>query len=160
MVQQREDRKIRRKLQSDESIWSKTYSNVVSSSKNKTPVSPTKEGNYQLLGISKRESDLVNFSPSALTDDFKDYSRIDFDNDDKVMASPEFGIYHSPLVDLFIQQMNFDERVIVGVILYGNSTNHKQQRDLYKKFATSYNDGTVIKFPELPRPILKSLKKS
>lgn len=88
MVQQREDRKIRRKLQNDESIWAKTYSNVVSSSQNQPQVSPSKTGNYQLLGTSKRDFDLANFSPSALAEDFKDYTRIDFDNEESV-ASPD-----------------------------------------------------------------------
>lgn len=164
MVQEKEDRRLKRKMQKDDSEHTITYSNVVSSSATSITSSPVKDHDFTLLFNKKKKSPnelfrerLANFSPSAITEDFKSYSQIDFDNDDIVMASSEFGIYHTSLVDLFLQQMIYDERIIVGIILYGNSSVHKAQRELYKKFATSFcNDceapisEKVFQFPELP----------
>lgn len=177
MVQEKEDRRFKRKIQRDDADHAKTYSNVLSSSltESSAPSSPTE--NECPIASNKSQSAnelyrerLSNFSPSAITEDFKSYSRIDFDNDE--IASPEFGIYHSSLVDLFLRQMIYDERIIVGIILYGNSSIQKQQRDLYKKFSTSFcndvcNDcdapisveKNFNQFPELP-PLMPQYSRS
>lgn len=171
MVQEKEDRRFKRKIQKDDVDHAKTYSNVLSSSmtESATSSSPAENELPTLLNnFSKSKSanelyreHLANISPSAISDEFKSYSRIDFETDE--IASPEFGTYHSSLVDLFLRQMIYDERIIVGIILYGNSSIQKQQRDLYKKFSTSFcndcdapiSDKNFNQFPELP-PLMNS----
>lgn len=164
MVQEKEDQRIKRKIQKDDSDHMQTYSDVLSSSmtESQSP-SPSKKNEFAILSNRPKSVDelyreqLSNISPSAITEDFKSYSHIEFDNDDCAIASPEFGIYHASLVELFLQQMIYDEQIIVGIILYGNSSIHKQQRNLYKKFSTSLcNDCNAPidtngnQYPELP----------
>jgi hypothetical protein len=161
MVQEKEDRRVKRKIQSDDAENAQTYSNVVSSSLTESPPpSPSKENEFSILSSKIKSANeiyresLSNISPSTISDDFKSYSQIDFENDDSAIASPDFGIYHASLVELFLKQMVYDERIIVGIILYGNSIQRKQQ-NLYKKFSTSFicNDCDAPispEFPELP----------
>lgn len=163
MAQKKEERKAARMTKSDNEV-TKTYSNVLSSS-----LTSMENETSSTSNTSFREQ-LENYSPSAISAEFMEYSQIDFDIDDIVLTSTEFGKYHASLVDLFLKQMSFDERIIVGIILYGNAMAQKQNRNLYKRFSTSYCnecDAPLIqmpKFPELPlpelsRPILKRRSK-
>lgn len=163
MAQKKEERKAARMTKSDNEV-TKTYSNVLSSS-----LTSIENETNSTSNTSFREQ-LENYSPSAISAEFMEYSQIDFDIDDIVLTSTEFGKYHASLVDLFLKQMSFDERIIVGIILYGNAMAQKQNRNLYKRFSTSYCnecDAPLIqmpKFPELPlpelsRPILKRRSK-
>lgn len=163
MAQKKEERKAARMTKSDNEV-TKTYSNVLSSS-----LTSMENETNSTSNTSFREQ-LENYSPSAISAEFMEYSQIDFDIDDIVLTSTEFGKYHASLVDLFLKQMSFDERIIVGIILYGNAMAQKQNRNLYKRFSTSYCnecDAPLIqmpKFPELPlpelsRPILKRRSK-
>lgn len=160
MAQEQEDRKVKERIQKEESDL-KTYSCVLSSSLNE----PLSTGNNTSVSIKTQScaellrERLANISPSALSEDFKSYTQIDFENDDTAIASPEFGQYHSSLVSLFLQQMIYDERIIVGIILYGNPSIQKQQKVLYKKFSTSFcndcnaplsDDKGILQFPEFP----------
>ena len=160
MALQKEERKAVRMKNLNENEVTKTYSNVLSSK-----IALENQANSR-SNTSFREQ-LENYSPSAISTDFIEYSQIDFDIDDIVLTSTEFGKYHASLVDLFLKQMTYDERIIVGIILYGNAMAQKQNRNLYKRFSTSYCnecDAPVIqmpKFPELPSPELSrpSLKR-
>lgn len=148
MAQKKEEKKANRmKLNQNESA--KTYSNVVSSSM----ISKDQTTSFR--------EQLSDISPSAISPEFMEYSQIDFDIDDIVLTSTEFGKYHASLVDLFLKQMTYDERIIVGIILYGNAIAQKQNRNLYRRFSTSFCnecDAPLIheaKFPELPSPQLE-----
>lgn len=168
LAQQKEERKaIRMMKKLNENENTKTYSNVVSSAEKMSK----DQDESQILTGSLREQ-LANYSPSLISKEFLEYSQIDFDIDDIILTSTEFGKYHASLVDLFLKQMSYDERIIVGIILYGNAMAQKQNRNLYKRFSTSFCDECdapviqmpVIQFPELPlpelsRPILKQKTK-
>lgn len=142
----REKEKKRNREKKPENETTITYSKVLTSSLEKSK--PSEE---QVKSPDELYRDyLSNISPSELSEDFKDYSTLDFDNEDNTVIS-EFGVYHNSLVELFLKQFKYDEKSIVDAILSGTSV-LKNQPELYKKFSAAfYVENSLSPEPSSPQ---------
>lgn len=101
-----------------------TYSNVLTSSTGKTKLRRENQEETLKLPITttaRRKTEvfneyLSNISPSAISQDYLNYLQLDFDINDVPLKNGEFGIYHKFLVEIFTEQMNYDEQLIFAMV--------------------------------------------